>query len=484
MIDDGSQPGGIRNFEDKSFERSDRSSLLSSARTELATDSVESEVPLEISLNVEKNNKEDYDIVQVDGSDKPKKTILEIERLSNKNERVPSPAPVSNINIDKYLFSDNDDDGVDDTETASTFNINMYFATEEKNNGNNETDEIAEEDSTLPVIVSKEDIRLENKDFDSDQKEGVSSSPFLEVNSELTVNLSTGNECEKVESEVDNEDQPSNNASSNGSTEDLNLAFVSHDLEETRVEKEKKSNSKDIDLQGETEDASKLCEEDKEKEIRKSVEDFYESILSEESSQGNTSDGLPPDATFGQPIGLSASYDNEDDEPAASPTENKKRKEGWLVRVESFSTPATCTPQIKVIGEDVNKDEEDKTRIEGDNDGEQSPAPVPKQRKKHKKKKKRQKSVDIVEAEGDSSNDVLPAVVDSNYSDSSPAVSPSKTLDHSDIPKQFLDASTTLGSGSLSDLSDVEHEVLEDGTTVSKKRSGSKKKNKEGCKTQ
>ena len=135
VIDDGSQPGGIKNFEDKSFERSGRSSLLSSAQTELANDSVESEVPLEISLNVEKNNKEDYDIVQVDDSTKPKKSVLDVERLSNKNERVSSPASVSNINIDKYLFSDNDDDGVEDTETASTFNINMYFATEEKKCG-------------------------------------------------------------------------------------------------------------------------------------------------------------------------------------------------------------------------------------------------------------------------------------------------------------------------------------------------------------
>ena len=478
VIDDGSQPGGIKNFEDKSFERSGRSSLLSSAQTELANDSVESEVPLEISLNVEKNNKEDYDIVQVDDSTKPKKSVLDVERLSNKNERVSSPASVSNINIDKYLFSDNDDDGVEDTETASTFNINMYFATEEKKNGNSKVDEIIEGDITLPEVVSKEEVRLEKeKDFDSEQKEEDSSSPFLEVNSELTANLSTEDENEKIESEIANKDQSSNHSFANGSTE----SFVSHDLEQTRATSEIKLDSNQMDLQSDTEEeTNKLCEEDK--EMRKSVDDFYESILSEDSSQENTGDGLPPGATFGQPIGLSASYDHED-ENDPSLNENKKRKEGWLVRVESFSTPASCTPQIKVIGDDDQVEGEDQPRQQ-DDDGEQSPAPVPKQRKKHKKKKKRQKSVDIVEAEGDISTDALPTVVDSNHSDSSPAVSPSKTLDHSDIPKQFLDASTTLGSGSLSDLSDAEHEVLEDGTTINKKCSGSKKKNKEGCKTQ
>ena len=214
-------------------------------------------------------------------------------------------------------------------------------------------DEIIEGDITLPEVVSKEEVRLE-KDFDSEQKEGDSSSPFLEVNSELTANLSTGDENEKVESEIANKNQSSNHSFANGSTEYLNEAFVSHDLEQTRVTSEIKLDNNQIDLQSDTEEeTNKLCEEDKEKELRKSVDDFYESILSEDSSQENTGDGLPPGATFGQPIGLSASYDHEDgSDPALSPNENKKRKEGWLVRVESFSTPASCTPQIKVIGDD------------------------------------------------------------------------------------------------------------------------------------
>ena len=487
VIDDGSQPGGIRNFEDKSFERSGRSSLLSSARTELATDSVESEVPLEISVNVEKNNKEDYDIVQMEDSTKFKKsTLLDIERLSGANELVHSPAASSNINIDKYLFSDNDDDGSDETESSSTFNINMYFATEEKNNGNALVEETTEvEDSTQSKIVSNEKVCVQNEDkeCDPEQKEG-DSSPFLEVNSELTADLPTEDDNGNVESGVGNKNEFSNKSISSFSEKDLNQAFVSNDIQETAAANEIESNSRENDLQSDTDDTNTLSVEDKGKEVRKSVEDFYESILSDETPQGHASEGLPPGATFGEPIGLSASYDNEgENEPATSPTETTQRKEGWLVRVESFSTPASCTPQIKVIGDEESERQKKETTCEGGDGSEQSPVPVPKQRKKHSKKKKRQKSVDIVKANDDNAAEDPPPVVDSNLS-GSPLVSPSKTLDHSDIPKQFLDASTTLGSGSISDLSDAEQEVLEDGTTVNKKRSGSKKKNKEGCKTQ
>ena len=503
VIDDGSQAGGMRNFEDKSFERSGRSSLLSSARTELATDSVESEVPLEISLNAtnEKNNKEDYDIVQIDDPTvkKKKRSIFDVERLSGAQEQTPSPPPSSNINIDKYLFSDNDDNGDgDETETASTFNIDMYFATEEsktatvedKEVGSETKDEEEEEEDSMPEMISNDplDNKEDKLEEEEEEEEEDSPSPFLEVKSEI----------EKQSEENVNDVSNSVSCSDEDEGEDLNQAFTSSkDIEEhCPVDENAKSEEKSV---VETEEVNReLCMEDKEKEIRKSVEDFYESIISDETpyeDKTTASEGLPAGATFGDPISLPSSpLDESDDEPAKSPTEVVKKKEGWLVRVESFSTPASCTPQIKVIGDDTPRNQTAEGETLDSIKGEQSPTPVPKQRKKNKKKKKRQKSVDIVEAEdGDddvaSSNDGVvnknPTVANSdNGADDSPAVSPSKTLDHSDIPKQFLDASSTLGSGSLSDLSDVEQEVLEDGTTVPKKRSGSKKKNKEGCKTQ
>ena len=546
VIDDGSQQGGMRNFEDKSFERSGRSSLLSSVRTDLVSDSIESEVPLEISMDVEKttaNNKDDYDIVQMDDESKAaaankKPTLLDINKLAAGRERLPSPGPESNINVNKYLFSDNDDDGNgdDEPETSGTFNIDMYFATEEKTNSNKEEqpmDSHAEEttnqqleerlnssvepppegededddDDTLPEIVSQE----ESEDKSSStviltEQDDSSSSPFLEVKSQVNPatnkNPVPSTTSDHVRTLNDNEEASEDESAVESP---LNSAFVSSDLpgnQETSVVVQ------DTDVlnssSNSAEETSEASVVDKrplslniDQDIRKSVEDLYEQILSEGSQGDPMSDDdegtLPADATFGEPIGLTAS-------PVDGPP---KKKEGWLVRVESFSTPATRTPQIKVIKDDdasapktgdvtvvLPEEQHDEltttnpttdVRVENhptshpiprDAD---SPAPVPKERKKKKKKKEKRKSVEIVEEDNDSASAA-----------DSPAVSPSKRLDHSDIPKQFLDASNTLAgdSYSLSDTSDVEQEVLEDGTTINKKRSGSKKKSKESCKTQ
>jgi len=548
VIDDGSQQGGMRNFEDKSFERSGRSSLLSSVRTDLVSDSIESEVPLEISMDAEKtttNNKDDYDIVQIGEESRTtstqKNTLLDINKLAGGRERAPSPGPESNINVNKYLFSDNDDDGDDDNEpeTSGTFNIDMYFATEEKSNkneeqnlqndeptneqheerinsslerpskDNNEDDDDDDDDDTLPEIVSQEESEDKSSSTVVLTEQGVdSSSPFLEVKSQVNATasnseapLANSNHVRNLnENEAASEEEDENETDSQ-----LNNAFVSNDVVSLPPEEEDTTlavvkDSDELDSRSNNEASVTTIDKtsmslDIDQDIRKSVEDLYEQILSEDS-QGDPMSGdeglLPPDATFGEPIGLTGKS------PVDGPP---KKKEGWLVRVESFSTPATCTPQIKVIKDgdgDMKTDgvtvvlpeeHENATTNPTDNDltkqratdGAESPAPVPKERKKKKKKKDKRKSVEIVEEDHDSASELRPG----SASDS-PAVSPSKRLDHSDIPKQFLDASNTLAgdSYSLSDTSDVEQEVLEDGTTINKKRSGSKKKNKESCKTQ
>jgi len=526
VIDDGSQAGGIRNFEDKSFEKSGRSSLLSSMRTDLVSDSVESELPLEISVDasagaITKPNKDDYDIVQIDESGrKQSSTRLDVSKLaaSTIDDRQPSPTPESNININKYLFSDNDDDNDNEPETAGTFNIDMYFANEEHTTDptiDQENDDPG--DTTLPEIVSPP-LPQQTEIEESED----SSSPFLEVKSQATaMNVVVCSEAND-DTELNRNDEPTDfHASSQdaedsiaNSQEDLNEAFVSneeHDLSTGNLEIDSPAVAQQQHqyLQDDSTvvDSQKNLLSTTDPDIRRSVEDLYERILSEDSSSrsGNdvfsdSSEGLPAGATFSEPIGITGSQSTEEGgERVISPVDGTKRKEGWLVRVESFSTPATCTPRIKVIGENNETNEKvdennstDAVKVpEGEDPNEggvDSPAPVPKERKKKNKnkKKKKRKSVELVEdnAAGDTAED---SPFESPKTDTeSPAVSPTKRVDHSDIPKQFLDASTTLGAGDLScsDVSDVEQETLEDGSTIDKKRGGSKKKNKESCKTQ
>ena len=526
VIDDGSQAGGIRNFEDKSFEKSGRSSLLSSMRTDLMSDSVESERPLEISVDasagaITKPNKDDYDIVQIDESGrKQSSTRLDVSKLAggSTDDRQPSPTPESNINVNKYLFSDNDDDNDDEPEVAGTFNIDMYFATEEHSTDAPTDQEHDSGDTTLPEIVSPPLPQQTEVEESED-----SSSPFLEVKSQATaMNVVVSTEAND-DGELVRGDEPtdlearSTNAEDSivNSQEDLNEAFVSNEEHDVSIG-DLNADSTVVTQQPQVQDDSTIVDSQRnllsttDSDIRRSVEDLYERILSEDSSSrsandvfSDSSEGLPAGATFSEPIGITGSQSTEEGgERVKSPVDETKRKEGWLIRVESFSTPQMCTPRIKVIGEnnetnekvDENKSEaaakvpEHEDPNEG---GVDSPVPVPKERKKKNKKKKKRKSVDLVEdgAAGGGGETAEDSPFESPRTDTdSPAVSPTKRVDHSDIPKQFLDASTTLGAGgdlSCSDVSDVEQETLEDGTTINKKRGGSsKKKNKESCKTQ
>ena len=519
VIDDGSQQGGIRNFEDKSFERSGRSSMLSSMRTDLVTDSVESEVPLEISVDAGNNNKQqdDYDIVQLNEPKQAGGTTLDISALAG-GYRAASPAPVSNINVNKYLFSDNDDEEEEELETTGTFNIDMYFATEEHSTDAPTDQEHDSGDTTLPEIVSPP-LPQQTEEEESED----SSSPFLEVKSQATaMNVVVSTEAND-DGELVRGDEPtdlearSTNAEDSivNSQEDLNEAFVSNEEHDVSIG-DLNADSTVVTQQPQVQDDSTIVDSQRnllsttDSDIRRSVEDLYERILSEDSSSrsandvfSDSSEGLPAGATFSEPIGITGSQSTEEGgERVKSPVDETKRKEGWLIRVESFSTPQMCTPRIKVIGENNETNEkvdENNSKAaakvpehEDPNEGGvDSPVPVPKERKKKNKKKKKRKSVDLVEdgAAGGGGETAEDSPFESPRTDTdSPAVSPTKRVDHSDIPKQFLDASTTLGAGgdlSCSDVSDVEQETLEDGTTINKKRGGSsKKKNKESCKTQ
>ena len=505
VIDDGSQQGGLRNFEDKSFERSGRSSMLSSIRTDLVTDSVESEVPLEISVdatNISGKQQDDYDIVQINEPKNVGGTALNINALAGGN-RAASPAPESNININKYLFSDNDEEEDEELETTGTFNIDMYFATEEsvvdeqevnvdQTKEDLEIDSINErkhEETTVELISNDDHINNDREITVDDEEQALdTSSPFLEVKSE-TDNVSNTQASDEVDVSVVEGNLEKETASDGADA--MNDAFVSlndgqndSSILQDEISADAEGTKEELEIKTDTLDIKADVD------LRKSVEDLYDQILSGESSPGASTEGLPPDATFGAPIGISTTVD--DNKPISPIDPEGKKKGGWLVRVESFSTPSSCTPQIKVIGESgvekesstINQADVDPSRdVEEPQKDTDSPQPVPKERKKKKKKKnKKQKSVDLVENSGDEQEEQVTAHTDS--ATESPAVSPSKKLDHSDIPKQFLDASNTLAGDSQSDTSDVEQEVAEDGTTINKKRSGSKKKNKESCKTQ
>ena len=129
VIDDGSQQGGMSRFEDKSFEMSGRSSLLSSIRADGVSESMESEIPFDISVDyVKAEQKDEYDIVHMDESSKHRLDVSSMTKV----RRTPSPDVTSDINIGKYLLSDEDEDNNDDSQqNVETFSVNKYFASED-----------------------------------------------------------------------------------------------------------------------------------------------------------------------------------------------------------------------------------------------------------------------------------------------------------------------------------------------------------------
>ena len=159
VIDDGSQPGGVRNFEDMSFEKSGRSSMLSSMISDnsmAVTDSQESERPLEISYGKVANEQrqDEFEILHSGYTPRtPKKgsetSVSEPRQLnvsqlvvsSDMGSHSPSPLP-SDININKYLLSDEDDDGVQHS-PVETFSVDRYFATSYSTHDEDETSSVA-----------------------------------------------------------------------------------------------------------------------------------------------------------------------------------------------------------------------------------------------------------------------------------------------------------------------------------------------------
>ena len=185
--------------------------------------------------------------------------------------------------------------------------------------------------------------------------------------------------------------------------------------------------------------------------IRNDVEELYNQIA------GETNDGLL----------------TTDEEHNLHRTESKK---GWLVQVESFTTPVVNAPEIKIV--DINPQD----NLEG--------IPEPKERKKKKKKKKSEKSDEgsTPHAQETLQNTVVPsdplllgfASQPDDVTQPSDKASEKTTRSKHDIPKQFLDASADLIDNSYSDASDIEDgEIGEDGKKKSTKRS-----KKEGCKSQ
>lgn len=174
VIDDGSQQGGIRNFEDKSFEKSGRSSLMSSARTEGVDEDLESDVPLEISVDLVKPvQKDEYDIVNMDDSSKPSSDgkTLDVSSMVG-GDTSPMSDDTSDINVNKYLMG-NDDDDDSSAQHGNTFNVDRYFANDDVTsvidvpavNDVSQADESTE--SILPETLkdSNEDMKYETVEY-------------------------------------------------------------------------------------------------------------------------------------------------------------------------------------------------------------------------------------------------------------------------------------------------------------------------------
>merc|ERR1719494_1443569 len=185
VIDDGSQQGGVRNFEDMSFERSGRSSMLSSMISDnsmAVTDSQESERPLEISYGKVANEQrqDEFEILHSGYTPRtPKKgsetSVSEPRQLnvsqlvvsSDMGSHSPSPLP-SDININKYLLSDEDDDGVQHS-PVETFSVDRYFPTSYSTHDEDETSSVATAssvatDSTRHSRVDMPTVTLEHFD--------------------------------------------------------------------------------------------------------------------------------------------------------------------------------------------------------------------------------------------------------------------------------------------------------------------------------
>ena len=174
MIDDGSQQGGIRHFEDQSFEKS-TSSLTSSMMTDAVT-SMESSVPLEISVgNITKPvPKDDYDIVHVEDTTKTANINVDSYTSVEYAPSLPSSIAItpSDINVNKYLFAEHDDALLDDSENYSTFSVDRYFATESTSDIGKQLDPIHIDDNN-DLQTSVDTITNVQSDYDTIDTEDV-----------------------------------------------------------------------------------------------------------------------------------------------------------------------------------------------------------------------------------------------------------------------------------------------------------------------
>ena len=191
VIDNGSQQGGLHHFEDKSFELSVRSSLVSSGHTELASES-ESDFLLEISVDVEKiNQKHDYEIIDNE-TDKPKKfNLLDIDNIIG-HERTPSPEVKSDINVNKYLFFEENENVAENEETK--LNIDQYFSTTDSNQVNNSV-------LNTNLIAEESYDTIENKDFTlTTHIEESRQSPYVELENDT---LEYNNVADAINENID-----------------------------------------------------------------------------------------------------------------------------------------------------------------------------------------------------------------------------------------------------------------------------------------
>ncbi|XP_047136880.1 uncharacterized protein PF3D7_1120600 isoform X1 [Hydra vulgaris] len=174
VIDTGSQQGGLHHFEDKSFELSVQSLMLSED-TEIASE-YESDLPLELSVE-KNNNKHDYEIIVNEIYNTPNKlNLLDIDHMIE-NERSPTPDVKSNIVVDKYLYFE--DNELKNEEPK--LNIDQYFSTVDQCNSI-----IADNEANIIDRVVEEESydTIENKDFNLNHVVEARQSPYVELENE------------------------------------------------------------------------------------------------------------------------------------------------------------------------------------------------------------------------------------------------------------------------------------------------------------
>ena len=543
MIDNGLQQDELRHFEDQSYEKSS-SSLTSSMMTDTGT-SIESSLPLEI--NVEDTNQggkgvtRDYDIVQVEDSKSSTSKAIDINvdsytNLDYNNQNSPSKLSssgsiTSSINVNKYLFDDQEEPTHEETEEYSVFSVNRYFASESPVKGNSSNDVTTVGSSTgsshqtgddnIELQTSVDTITNVQSDYDTIDTEDVfgsvdarrvceenHDSPYEDVQEESARLINDNNnavtpvekspscgggdisgEMTVLQTHMDT-DLTSQSAEQFNATVDVISPSTEQSTSPDLSQVASTQNTQDVVTQNtavSTSNSAVLVDPVAVNGISEEAPFVAEAVAEnvaavEESEQETIRDDVEE---------LYDQIANETKEDI----ESEELNVTWDVQCES--SPKTGGPVIQVTDTEPSA-VSSTTTATGE---EEPPAPKAKERKSKKKKKKGEKvgSVEVIDNDSALGAPVLsdPLLLGFAEPDKPPAqphdendeTAAQKSTDKSnrsksDIPKQFLDASADLIGTSGSDFSDAEDGYLTDEGEGEGKHKSSKWSKKDGCKSQ